>query len=143
MASSSSYLDHLAAVPIFEGLSKAELKRIAALADEVTVKPGRALVEQGKLGHEFFLILGGEAVVRRNGRKVATLGKGSYFGELALLDRGPRDATVVAETDMQLLVLGQREFLALVEDVPALSLKLLRTMARRLHQAEMPASAKR
>ena len=136
-------LDQLAAVPLFAGLSKVDLHRVAGAADEVAVKPGRVLVEQGRLGHEFFLILEGSAVVRRNNRKVATLGPGAYFGELSLLDKGPRDATVVAETDMRLLILGQREFLALLDDVPGLTMKLLRNMARRLHQAEMPASGRR
>lgn len=138
MARKRTLVDHLAAVPLFSGLTKAEVQRVANAADQVSVRAGRNLVEQGRLGHEFFLILDGEAVVRRNDRKVATLGAGDYFGELALLDKGPRDATVVAATDMDLMVLGQREFLALLDDVPGLSLKLLRSMARRLHAAEMP-----
>ena len=143
MPGKKNLLDQLGVVPLFAGLSKADLQRIAAAADEVEVKPGRVLVEQGRLGHEFFLILDGTALVRRNNRKVATLGSGSYFGALSLLDKGPRDATVLAETDMRLLVLGQREFLALLDDVPGLTMKLLRNMARRLHQAEMPAASRR
>src|SRR5688500_4056150 len=102
MPGKKDLLDQLAAVPLFAGLSKADLQRGAGAADEVAVKPGRVLVEQGRLGHEFFLILDGTAIVRRNDRKVATLGRGSYFGELSLLDKGPRDATVVADTEMRL-----------------------------------------
>src|SRR4051794_29252609 len=103
MARKPTLVDHLAAVPLFAGLSRSDLQRVATTADQVSVKEGRNLVVQGRLGHEFFLILDGEAVVRRNDRKVAALGAGDYFGELALLDKGPRDATVVAESDMDLM----------------------------------------
>jgi CRP/FNR family cyclic AMP-dependent transcriptional regulator len=143
MARKPTLVDHLAAVPLFSGLSRNDLQRVANAADRVSVKTGRNLVVQGRLGHEFFLILDGEAVVRRNDRKVAALGAGDYFGELALLDRGPRDATVVADSDMDLMILGQREFLALLDDVPELALKLLRTMAKRLRAAELPAPRRR
>ena len=101
------------------------------------MKAGRVLVEQGRLGHEFFLILEGKASVRRNNRKLAELGTGQYFGELSLLDKGARDATVVADTDMKLLVLGQREFLGVLDDVPSLSYKILRIMASRLREADL------
>jgi len=132
-----TYLDHLAEVPLFSGASRKDLQAIARASDEIDVKAGRVLVEQGRLGHEFFLILDGKASVRRNNRKVAELGTGQYFGELSLLDKGPRDATVVADTDMKLLVLGQREFLGVLDDVPTLSYKLLRIMAHRLREADL------
>jgi CRP-like cAMP-binding protein len=132
-----TYLDHLAEVPLFSGASRKDLQAIARASDEIDVKAGRVLVEQGRLGHEFFLILDGKASVRRNNRKVAELGTGQYFGELSLLDKGPRDATVVADTDMKLLVLGQREFLGVLDDVPSLSYKLLRIMAHRLREADL------
>ncbi len=80
--------------------------------------------------------MSGEATVRRNGRKVATLGPGSYFGELALLDRGPRSATVVADTDMELAVIGQREFMSVIDQVPTVAEKLLSSMAARLREAD-------
>ena len=132
-----TYLDHLAEVPLFSACTRKDLQRIARASDEIDVKAGRVLVEQGRLGHEFFLILDGKATVRRNNRKVAELGPGQYFGELSLLDKGPRDATVVAETDMKLLVLGQREFLGVLDDVPGLSYKILRIMAHRLREADL------
>jgi CRP-like cAMP-binding protein len=75
--------------------------------------------------------------VRRNNRKVAELAPGQYFGELSLLDRGPRTATVVADTDMKVLVLGQREFLGVLDDVPGLAYKILRIMAGRLRDADL------
>jgi CRP/FNR family transcriptional regulator, cyclic AMP receptor protein len=132
-----TYLDHLAEVPLFSAATRKDLQRIARASDEVEVKAGRVLVEQGRLGHEFFLILDGKAVVRRDNRKVAELSAGQYFGELSLLDKGPRTATVVADTDMKVLVLGQREFLAVLDDVPGLAYKILRIMASRLREADL------
>jgi CRP/FNR family transcriptional regulator, cyclic AMP receptor protein len=104
--------------------------------EEVTVPAGRMLCEQGTIGREFFLIVDGQASVRRNNRKVATLGEGQYFGELALLDRRPRSATVVSDTEMTLLVLGQRDFNAVLDTVPALSRKLLAAMSTRLRDSD-------
>jgi CRP/FNR family cyclic AMP-dependent transcriptional regulator len=136
MATKTSYLDHLASVPLFSACSKKDLQRIAKASDEIDVQAGRVLVEQGKPGHEFFLIVDGTATVRRNDRKIASLGEGQYFGELSLLDRGPRSASVVADTDMTVLVLGQREFAAVIDDVPEMAHKLLGSMARRLREAD-------
>lgn len=129
-------LDQLANVRLFSNLTKKELARVGRASDEIEVDAGRLLVREGATGHEFFLILEGQAVVKRAGRKVATLGPGQYFGELALLDRAPRNATVVAETPMRLLVLAQREFNDLLDAVPVLSQKMLRLMAARLRDAD-------
>ena len=137
MASRTEHLGHLAEVPLFSACTRKDLEKIARASDEVEVKSGRLLVEQGRPGHEFFLILEGEATVRRDNRKVATLGPGQYFGELSLLDRGPRTATVTADTDMRVLVLGQREFLGVLDDVPGLAYKILRIMAHRLREADL------
>lgn len=109
--------------------------------EEVTVPPHRQLVEEGTIGREFFLIVEGEASVRRNGRRLATLGPGQYFGELALLDRRPRSATVISETEMRLLVLGQRQFNGMLDAVPALGRKLLAAMATRLREADSRAAS--
>jgi CRP-like cAMP-binding protein len=136
MPARTSAADQLANVPLFSALSKRDLQRVAKASDEVPIEAGRTLVEQGRTGHEFFLILEGEAVVRRNNRKVATLGPGEYFGELAILDRGPRSASVVANTDMRVLVLGQREFVGVLDSIPGMSSKLLTTMAQRLREAD-------
>ena len=137
MPAKDSYLDHLAEVPLFSACSRKDLQKIARASDEVLVKVGRVLVDQGRPGHEFFLILSGTASVRRNNRKVAELVPGQYFGELSLLDRGPRTATVVADTEMKVLVLGQREFLGVLDDVPGLAYKILRIMAHRLREADL------
>ena len=130
------YLDHLAQVPLFSTCSRKDLQKLGKASDEIEVKQGKVLVEEGKPGHEFFLIEDGTAEVRRNNRKVATLGRGQFFGELSLLDRGPRSATVIANSDMTLVVLGQREFLGVIDEVPAMAHKLLAALAGRLREAD-------
>ena len=132
-------LEHLSHVRMFSALSKKELNMVSKATDVVTLKPGTDIITEGTTGHEFFLILDGQASVRRGGRKVATLGPGDYFGELSLLDRGPRSATIVADGDVEVAVLGQREFMAVLDQVPAVSHKLLVTMAHRLREADTKA----
>jgi CRP/FNR family cyclic AMP-dependent transcriptional regulator len=132
-------LEHLANVRLFSTLNKRELALVGRAAEVVRVGAGTEIVREGTLGHEFYLILDGQATVRRGGRKVVTLGPGAYFGELALLDRGPRSATVTADTDMELVVLGQREFLGVIDAVPAVAHKLLVAMASRLREADAKA----
>jgi CRP/FNR family transcriptional regulator, cyclic AMP receptor protein len=132
-------IELLSHVQMFSSLNKKELGLIARSADVVTVKPGKEIVTQGTPGHEFYLVVSGQATVRRNGRKIATLGPGQYFGELALLDRGPRSATVTAETEVELAIISHREFLAVLNQVPAVSYKLLVSMASRLREADTKA----
>lgn len=109
--------------------------------DEVTAPAGTVLCQEGAVGREFFFIVDGQASVRRGGRKIATLGPGDYFGELALLDRKPRSATVTADSDMVLLTMSQREFTGLLEEVPPLGRKLLAAMSERLREADSKVSA--
>ena len=82
------------------------------------------------------MIIEGTARVTRQGRKIATIGPGQAFGELALLDKAPRNASVVADTDMELVVLGQREFAGIIDDVPGFARKLLAGMAHRLRESD-------
>lgn len=135
MAGTTKEID-LSKIWMFSTCSSRDLRTIRRALEEVTVPSGRVLTEQGTIGREFFLIVEGKASVRHNNRKVATLGPGQYFGELALLDRRPRSATVVSDTDMLLLVLGQRQFNGILDAVPALSRKLLAAMATRLREAD-------
>ncbi len=132
-------LEHLAKVRLFSTLNKRELAVIGKAADVVNAKAGTAIVTEGAIGHEFYLILSGTASVRRNGRKIARLTVGDYFGEMALLDKGPRSATVTAETDLELAVISQREFLGVLDEVPTVAHKLLVTMAGRLREADAKA----
>jgi CRP-like cAMP-binding protein len=126
----------LSGVALFSQCAKHELRRIAALTDEVEVPKGKTLAREGDPGSEFFVVVKGTATATRRGRKVATIGVGSFFGELALLDQGPRAATVTADTDMQLLVLTSRAFSSLLNDVPSVARRILRAMAERLRAAE-------
>ena len=132
-------LEHLANVRMFSSLNKKELGLISRAADVVTVRGGSEIVTEGTIGHEFYLILDGKATVKRGGRKVAELGPGHYFGEMALLDRGPRSATIVADGDVELVIIGQREFMGVLDQIPAVSHKLLVTMAARLRDADTKA----
>lgn len=131
-----AFLDHLAEVPLFSALSKKDLQLVSKNAEDVKVDAGKVLVSEGSAGSEFFIIVDGKARVTRRGKKVAELGPGDFFGDLALLDRAPRNATVVAETPMEVLVLGQREFAALIDEVPGFAHKLLAGLARRLREAD-------
>jgi CRP/FNR family cyclic AMP-dependent transcriptional regulator len=136
MASKKSYLEHLAKVPLFSSCSTRDLQKIAKAGDEVVMPAGSVIVDQGQTGREAFVILDGTALVRRNNKKVAVLGSGAVVGELSLLDHGPRTATVVAETDVSLLVIGQRQFLGVIDEVPALSHKLMATLAGRIRDLD-------
>ena len=129
----------LKSIWLFSECSARELKSIASAADEVVVPTDRVFVEEGAIGREIYLIVSGTAWVRRKGRLVATLKSGQHFGELALLDRRPRNATVTSSSEMTLLVLGQRQFNGLLETVPALSRKLLAAMAGRVREQDQKA----
>lgn len=125
-------MDTLASVPLFSACSRKDLGLVAKRAEDVKVDGGKVLVSEGAAGAEFFVIIEGTAKVSRHGQEVAQLGPGSFFGDLALLDRAPRNATITAETPMELVVLGQREFSALIDEVPGFAHKLLAGLARRL-----------
>lgn len=121
---------------LFSACNTKEVSAIASLADEVDVPAGYELAHEGRIGREFFVIADGEAKVSRGGRKVVTLGPGSFFGEMALLDQGPRTATVTAQTPMRLFVLDSRSFSSLIEAAPPVARKMLRALAQRLRTAE-------
>lgn len=136
MARRESYLDHLASVPLFSSCSRRELAKVAKAGDELTVEAGHVLVSQGDAGRECFIVVDGTATVRRGNRKVATVGPGACIGELALLDHGPRTATVVADEPMTLFVLGARQFAGVLEDVPSLSRKVMAGLAARVRELD-------
>jgi CRP-like cAMP-binding protein len=129
----------LKSIWLFSGCSGTELRKIRSSLDEVKVPAGKLLVQEGRIGQEFFIIVEGRAAVTRNGKKVATLGEGSHFGELALLDRRPRSASVVSETDMDVLVMSQRQFNGLLQSVPTIARKMLSALATRLREADAKA----
>lgn len=132
----TSAVDHLSNVPMFAGCSKKELAAIAKASDRISVDDGHALTTQDESSREAFVILSGKAVVKRNGRKVAELGPGAFLGELGLLDKGPRTATVTAQGPVEALVLGPREFAGLLDEVPSISHKLLKALAARIRDLD-------
>lgn len=131
-----TYLDHLSTVPLFSACSRRDLTKVAKAGDELTVDDGHVLVTQGDAGRECYVVIEGTATVKRANRKVATLGPGDCVGELALLDHGPRTATVVADGPMTLFVLGARQFAAVLEDVPSLSRKVMAGLATRVRELD-------
>src|SRR6266581_3383103 len=126
----------LARVPLFEGLSKKQLSRVSSLMTSLELPSGKVLARQGEAGHEFVILLEGEAEVARDGKVIAVRGPGDYIGEIALLDNQPRTATVTAKTDVAAEVLNRAEFSSLLADAPELSSKLMATLARRLAELE-------
>jgi CRP/FNR family cyclic AMP-dependent transcriptional regulator len=124
----------LARIPIFSECSNKELKAISRLVTPVEVRAGEVLTTEGDVGREFMIIASGTATVKRNGRKVATLGPGDFFGELAVLAGVPRTATVTAETDMVVEALNRQEFSSLLDESPALAKKILLGAVKRLYE---------
>lgn len=135
----TSVTDHLANVPLFTACSKKELGRIARATTEMSFEDGAVLMHQDDTAREAFILTEGTVVVKRNNRKVAELGPGAFLGELGLLDRGPRTATVEAQGPVEALVLGPREFAGLLDDVPSISHKLLRALAARIRELDAKA----
>jgi CRP-like cAMP-binding protein len=135
MARSDDFVDTLATVPLFSACSKKELAMVAKSAERVSLAPGKVVVNEGAAGTEFFVILNGQARVERHGRQVASLGPGAFFGDLALLDRAPRNASVIADSELEVAKIGQRAFDALL-DHPGFSKKLLAGLARRLREQD-------
>jgi len=136
MATKKAYLEHLRNVSLFQGCSTKELEKIATASDEITMAAGSLIVDQGQTGREAFVVLNGTVTVKRNGKKVGSFGPGTVVGELSLLDHGPRTATVICETDCELLLLDQRHFIGVIDDVPALAHKLLATLAGRIRDLD-------
>lgn len=130
------WLETLGEVPLFEGLPKRHLRRIAKLARIRRFTAGSVLVRAGDPGKAFYVLLDGEAKVARPGARARRLGVGDYFGEMALLDDGPRSADVVAVGEVLALTIDRPGFTKLLRAEPALSLTLLRTLAARLRAAE-------
>lgn len=126
----------LASVPLFEGLAKREIAAIVRVAKEVDHPPGRRIVAEGESGVGFHLILEGRARVLVGGRARARLGPGDYFGEMSLIDEGPRSATVETETAVRTLSLASWDFLPLLDRAPSIARKMLVEMSRRLRAAE-------
>jgi CRP-like cAMP-binding protein len=119
----------LANVPLLAGLGQKDLEEVGQLADEVDVQAGKVLTSEGHMGEEFFVILDGTVAISRGGAAIRDLGPGSFFGELALIGNIPRTATATAATPAKLLVVGHREFTALMADQPAVRDRIMHGIA--------------
>ena len=125
-------IDLIRKVPLFARCSRAELKEIALLADEIDLHEGKEMTSEGEPGREFFVLLEGTADVKKNSRRVNTLGAGDFFGEIALVSREPRTATVTATSPVRALVITDRSFRRLLDDAPQVQTKVMEAMAERL-----------
>ena len=119
-------------VPLFSHLSKRGLEEVARIADELDFPEGKQLTKEGALGHEFLVILEGSADVRKNGRRINELSSGDFLGEIALITKQPRTATVTTTTPTRALVITNRDFLALLKRAPEVSEGVLEALGERL-----------
>ncbi len=126
-------VDLMKAVPLFSGCSKAELQKLAALADELDLGEGATLIREGERGREFIIIVDGTVRVTRAGKKLRDLGAGDFIGEIALVSDVPRTATVSATSPVRLLVVTDRAFRGLIEQMPSIATKVLQSLGQRLH----------
>ncbi len=122
----------LQGVQLFSRCSKKQLAAIARLADMIQVPAGTELITEGASGREFMIIVEGTGEVRRAGRRIDTIGPGDFFGEIALLSGGPRNATVRAASEALLLVVTSRQFWALLEQAPEIQRSVIRALGERL-----------
>ena len=125
-------VDLIRNAPLFSQLSKGEVNEVAKIADEIDVKAGKVLTREGDRGNEFFVLLDGAAEVHQGGKKVRMLGPGDFFGEIALVSRSPRTATVTTTTPCDLLVITGTNFRALLDHSPRIQLRVLEALADRL-----------
>jgi CRP-like cAMP-binding protein len=128
-------VERLQGVDLLRNCTQPQLIEVARLAEHVQVGRGEVLAREGRIGREFFLILSGSVGVTQNGRRVNALGPGEFFGELAAMDPAPRNATVTALTDLDVLIIGPRELSAMSE-IPGFRGALFRRMASRLRAVE-------
>jgi CRP-like cAMP-binding protein len=119
-------------VPLFAGLSQRDRERVARRADTVDIPAGRHLLHEGRLPHEFFVILDGEVEVTHDGEHLATLGPGDFFGEIALVEHGRRTASVVCSVPCTLAVMGSQGFDAVRRELPRVAERIEAAIKERL-----------
>jgi CRP/FNR family transcriptional regulator, cyclic AMP receptor protein len=123
-------------IELFAGLSRKQRKQLALRVEEVEAEPGRILCRRGETSQEFFVIENGTARVVRDGQFLDELGPGEFFGEMGLLEDAPRNADVVAETPLKLMVLSGPAFKELERESPELARRLSRSVEQRRHWLE-------
>ena len=130
----------IAGVDLFRDLSKAQLKRLAGAASEVSHPPGKAVATEGRGALAFHLIIEGAATVSKDGRELRTLGPGDYFGEISMIDGRPRSATVTALEALKVMAIPHQDFEAVIDEDPEVARRLLKTLCARLREAEAKGS---
>jgi CRP/FNR family cyclic AMP-dependent transcriptional regulator len=130
--------ERLAQVPLFSGIKPKELNKLGKRMTERTFSAGEEIMTEGKSGIGFLVIEDGNATVSVGGKIVRTLGPGEHFGEMALIDSGPRSATIVASTDLHCRGMSAWEFKPFVEEHPEVAWALLETLVSRLREAQAP-----
>ncbi|HEX5939000.1 MAG TPA: cyclic nucleotide-binding domain-containing protein [Dehalococcoidia bacterium] len=138
--SADQKVKRLEAIPLFAHATRRQIEHVAAIADEVDVRAGTTLAKQGERGLDFFLIEDGTASVVADGKEIATLGPGDFFGEISLVDGGPRTASVEATANMKLLVVRKPLFDDLLETTPELREAVVRALGERIRALEEKAS---
>lgn len=126
----------IAEVDLFSGLSRSQVKRLAAAAKEVSHPAGKAVSTEGLGGLAFHYILEGTATVSKEGRELRTLAPGDYFGEISMIDGRPRSATVTVVEPMKVLAIPHQDFEGVIDQDPAFARQLLKTLCARLREAE-------
>jgi CRP-like cAMP-binding protein len=135
---SNAKIDLLKRVPLFTGCSKKELEALARIADEIDLSEGSVLTREGQPGREFFVLVEGEVEVTQGGDEIAQLRAGDWFGEIALLTKASRTATVTAASPVRVLVVTDRAFRQVLETTPSIAVKMLERVGERLaHDAEV------
>jgi CRP-like cAMP-binding protein len=119
-------------IPLFSKLSKKELEEVAHIADEIDLPNGKVMAKEGDRGREFFVLLEGEADVTKSGRSINTMREGDFFGEIALVTKMPRTASVTASTDVRVLVITERDFSALLKHSPSVGRGVAEALAERV-----------
>jgi CRP/FNR family transcriptional regulator, cyclic AMP receptor protein len=137
----TDWTDVLAAVPLFRDLPRRHVARLTKVAKIERLPAYTRIVRAGQRGDSFCLLLEGSATVKASGRRAVSIGPGDFFGELSLLDGGPRSATVEAQEDVLLARIGRKDFLRMVESEPQVAVALLETMASRLRGLERATAA--
>jgi protein phosphatase len=129
-------LELLRSIPLFARFDRQHLERLGMLTEEVDVPAGKMLIRQGDAGDDLMIIVSGQVGVERNGARINQMGPGDFFGEIALIERGPRTATCTAESPTRLLVVNHRDFHSLMEEFPEIATQVLMTLAQRIRTLE-------
>jgi CRP/FNR family transcriptional regulator, cyclic AMP receptor protein len=132
----SEVVRHFQSIPLFSSVSKRGIRQIIAAGTEIDVRAGKELVREGEIGRHLYVIVWGTATVWKGGRRMSELGPGDFFGELAFLDGAPRTATVIARSDLRVIILGPREMDVIIDREPVIAKRLLEVMAKRVRQNE-------